>query len=216
MRTSFLLPALALLAVAPPAFAHDEHRSQDPWYLQFGLGGAFGNSVDSPLGGEVRFDPGFMGSLAVGRDMGKFFSDRLGWALEFEGVFTSYRVKEEDLVPFGTQADGVEEVSWMGNLIFDVHFNRSTALYFGGGLGFASSISYDTFDTGNFTQVDDSGVAFNLRAGFRWHLGGLLDFILGYRLQGTEDLKVRNNITTNTFDLENTRHVIEAGMRWGL
>jgi opacity protein-like surface antigen len=215
MRTFPILTALALTLLAPSVLAQDKHGEDDPWYLQMGLGAVWVEPVDSPLGGgaEVDFDAGIFGSLALGRDLGTV--GPLGVAVEAEGLYAYSTTDEADLVPFGTTEDGANLVAWMGNVVFDWQFGDEFAWYFGGGAGFATQAQFETFDNANFSQVDDNGFAAQLKTGLEYHLGGLIDFLIGYRFIATEDLEIRNNTNLSTFDVENFRHVLELGFRWG-
>lgn len=207
MRTSPILTVVLLTLVAPTALAHDKSRENDPWYLQMGLGMNFANAT-----GAVDFDPGLFSALALGYDMGG--GDRFGWSLEIEGIYNYWTVDENDL-PLGAD-DGVSELSWWGNAVGDYHFSDKLAFYLGGGVGWVSRIKYDTFDAGSFSQQDKDAVAWQIKTGFKYHMGGLTDFLIGYRYMVSDDLEVTDTLLSQTFDVENEKHIVELGFRWGI
>lgn len=216
MRTPLLTPVLALVVLASSAFAHDKNRQDKPWYFQFG-GGAilFTQPVSNNPGGEVGYDAGWDLTWALGRDMGG--GERWGWSLELEGYFGQALAKDEDLlnVP-GAVARKAKMLAWLGNAVLDYHLSDRTALYLGGGVGYANRINFETFDQGNLDQQDTSGLAYTIKTGVKYNLGGRYDVLVGYRYVGTESLSVKNLANNSTFDIEPANHMLEVNVRFGL
>lgn len=215
MRTLPTPALLALFLTAPVVHAHDhveDGRADDPWYLQFSVGAVSAAETDIPGGGSVDFDTGFSTSLAVGRHVGELWGMSLG--LEFEGIHTSFNIDEGELPQFTTNEKGASGTALLGNIVLDCDLSDAVSAYVGGGFGYATKIEFETLDSGGLTQNDDSGTAGQIKAGFRYHLGGLTDVALGYRFLFTEDVEVSGGGQTEDASFEN--HIIELAFRWGL
>lgn len=220
MRKSPFLSVLALFVATPAAFAHDGERDGEPWYIQFGLGLVNSVPVDAPdvtnsSTVEVDFDSGLSTSLLLGLDLGG--SERFGWSAEVEGLYASFSLSERDLAFFPGVNDGdVSATAWMGNIMLDFHFTPATAVYVGGGVGFAASIEYETFNTGSITQLDNDGVAGQFKAGLKFNLGDQYDVMLGYRYFKADDIDVFDQSGGDTHAIGFETHTIELNMRWGI
>ena len=214
MRISLFPAALALPLLASPLFAHDP-GSDDDWYLQLGIGFVNTTDVDDSPGGTVSFDTGYDFSLALGKHLRD--SGSTGMAVELEGILVNFKTDEQDLlsVPSAVSDDG-QNMAWLGNLVFDFHASEQFSFYLGGGIGYATDIEYDTFDSGNLRTNDEDGLAYQAKLGFMYHLGGNYDFLFGYRFFATETVEVEDTTTGATFDIDNMQHIIEFGFRWGV
>jgi len=218
MRTPLLAASTALVLFAPTAFAHDKNKEEDPWYFQFGGGAVFYMpSVDDNPGGTVDWDLGWQTNWAIGYDLGALSGDKWGWSIEGEMYFSQVEIDDGDILNVaGANQRKAKNLAWFGNLIFDYHFTEQYAWYFGGGIGFASDIEYETWDQGLYTNEDNDGVAYQFKTGLKWNLGGRYDFLLGYRFYATDDFEIRNTANNSTFDIENYQHSIEVDVRFGL
>ena len=218
MRTPLLSAVTALVLFAPSTFAHDKNKEEDPWYFQFGAGAVFYMpEVDDNPGGTVDWDWGFQTSFGIGYDLGELSGDKWGWSAEFEGYFSQVEVDSDDLlnVP-GANDRKSKNLAWLVNLIFDYHFSEQSAWYFGGGIGWANRVKFETWDQGNFDNSDTDGFAFTFKTGYKYNLGGRYDFLIGYRLFATEDIEIDNLANNTSFDIENVQHSIELAVRFGL
>jgi opacity protein-like surface antigen len=220
MRKSATLALLALALSAPAANAHDDARDEDPWYLQLGVGVVGQDDVeDVPFVGgtaDLSFDTGISASLIVGRDMGG--GDSFGWSIEGEGYYSYAEVDDSDLVVIGTpsQDTGASAYAFLGNVIIDWHVTPDVAWYIGGGAGWAPRVEFDTLDSASYTQDDKDGPCGQFKAGIKYHLGGKVDFQLGYRYFIIPDLDVFDAGSGLTTEVDFETHVFEFGMRWGL
>jgi len=218
MRTPLLSAVSALVLFAPSTFAHDKNKEEDPWYFQFGVGAVFYMpSVDDNPGGSVDWDLGWQTNWAIGYDLGAFSGDKWGWSVEFEGYFSQVEIDDSDIlnVP-GANDRKSKNLAWLGNVVFDYHFTEQYAWYFGGGIGWASRIKFETWDQGAFNNVDTDGIAYTFKTGLKYNLGGRYDVLIGYRFFGTEDVEIENVNNNTSFDIENYQHSLEIDVRFGL
>ncbi len=213
MRITYLATVLFFLTAASTAFGHG--RDEDRWYLGLGIGAVGAPDIDENPTGTVGYDPGITGSLLIGRDLGG--SDDVGFAAEFEGFLSDYKLEEEDLgkIPSAI-SDDAGTLAWLVNGVIDWHIAEQFGFYGAAGIGYASTIEFEFYDSGNLNQEDKHGLAWQLKLGLQYNLGGSYDFLLGYRYLQTEDVEVRNTVTQATFDVPNEQHVFELGVRWGL
>jgi opacity protein-like surface antigen len=84
------------------------------------------------------------------------------------------------------------------------------------GIGWASEIDYQPWDSGSLSIDDDDGLAFQARLGMAYNFGGSYDFRIGYRYFQTESVDIEDEVTGETDELEVAQHSIELGFRWGL
>jgi hypothetical protein len=192
MRTRLPLLSFALLAAGGGLAAQGD---ESPWYLGFGAGI---NSIQANQGFEP--DEGFALNGAFGYRFGEPGDGRVRFGLEAE-----YYYAENDLsdfpVSFGLTPDDLTTAILFGNLVGDWFWTDATSLYFGGGIGYAHDVQI--FD------IEDDGVAYQGKAGLRFHLGGGFSWNVGYRYVRTDDIADAN-------DFENAQHVGEMGVTWQL
>jgi opacity protein-like surface antigen len=212
MRIPLIPIALTLLGSA--AFAHEE--DDRPWFIQFGLGAVFSGDAEDVPGGTVEFDPGYSVSGGVGYHVCQ--DERFGFDLLGELFITDFKVDEGDLTSIPSAVDDDAGVTaWMLNGIAEWHFTDQFAAYGGLGVGWASKIEYDAWDSGNLQIEDDSGLAFQGLLGFLYNLGGTYDVLLGYRYFRTETVEIENQVPPfGSDDLDVAQHVVEVGFRWAL
>ncbi len=211
MRTMFVPIALALLGST--VAAHDE---KDPWYVQFGLGALFSDKAEDVPGGNIEFDPGYALSLGFGYRICQ--GEHFGFDAQLEALYTDFKVDEGDLNAIASAIDDdAGALAWMVNGIAEWYFTRQFAIYGGVGVGWASSIEYDAWDSGNLNVEDDSGLAFQGMFGFLYNLGGTYDVMLGYRYFRTESIEI-DDLTPGepSSDIEVGQHIAEIVLRWGL
>ncbi len=223
MRIPFL--PLAFVLLGAPSFAHGESDNDRPFfipdYVQISVGGVFSDDAEDVPGGTISFDPGYEVSAALGWHVP--FSQRFGLDLEFESYYQNFTVDEEDLLKIPTAVssaidDDAVALAWMLNGMLEWHFTPQFAVYGGGGIGYATTLDYDSWDSGNLDLVDQDGAAFQGRFGFLYNLGGNYDVLLGYRYFRAESLEIDDTSTSGDdgFDLDVGQHVIEAAFRWSL
>ena len=218
MRKLPIQAFLALTSIVSLASAQEINRDVSPYYLQLGIGGVSTVDVDPTTGTNADFDTGLGFSLLAGRDLGHI--GPFGVDLQGELYFSFMNLDKGDLSQFTgaggiVKARGARQFSILGNLILDYPIYQDTSIYFGGGIGIAPSIDFDTFDTGNLSQSDDSGVIAQIKLGVKWHLGGNSDFLMGYRYIKSEALDIVSSLNgTSSINLE--QHALEFNLRWGI
>ena len=208
MRIPSLLIAISVFGAS--AWAQDE----SDFYLQLGLGLVGSEDAEGVPGGTVGFDPGYGVSVAVGYDME--IDENLTFAPEFELYYQRFRVDEEDLpaIPSAVE-DDARTFALMVNGTLDWNITRQFSWYLGAGVGWANVIDYASWDSGNLSQTDDSGVAGQLRLGLGYNLGGTYDFRIGFRYFYTEPVEIEDQITGDVDEIDVGQGAIEATMRWG-
>jgi len=218
MRKLPIQAFLALSVAASLASAQEIKHDDSPYYLQMGIGGTSTVDVDPTATANARYDTGLAFSLLAGRELGHLGA--LGISLEGEAYFSFMNLNKDDLTQFTgsggvVRARGARQLSFMANLIADYPLYEDTALYFGGGVGFVSAADFDTFDTGNLNQDDNSGVAAQAKLGIKYKLGRRSDFLMGYRYYRTEAFDFTSSLGgTNSLSFE--QHSLEFNLRWGL
>ena len=209
MRTP-LITLLTVVGLASTASAQD-----DDWYFQLGLGGVFPTAAEDVPGGDIDFDQGFGISAAIGKRLGG--GEDLGLAVEFESIFTDFKVDERDITAIPSAInDEAGSLAWMLNGRLDWKFSDSLSLYLVGGLGYATTLEYESWDSGNLNLVDEDGFAYQARVGFTFDLGGNYDVSIGYRFFQHEAIEIENTITSETFDLDPIQNHAEITLRWGI
>ncbi len=215
------LPIQALLALSfasSVASAQELKTDVNPYYLQLGVGGVSTVDVDPTPSINADFETGLGFSLLAGRDMGHI--GPFGVAIEGELYYSFMNLNKNDLGKFlgsmgPINSRGARQVSLMANLVADYPIYEDTSIYLAGGFGFAPSVDFDTFDTGNLNQDDDSGIAAQIKAGVRYDLGDRSDFLIGYRYFKTEALDITSTLEgTNTVNFE--QHAFEFSLSWGI
>jgi opacity protein-like surface antigen len=194
------------------------YQDVSPYYLQLGIGGTSTNSMSPDEDSSADFDTGLGFSLLAGRNLGHLGD--VGVAIEFEGYYSFANVEKKDLGQFTgasgrIRATGARSLSFLGNLMFDLPLYEGTSLYFGGGLGIASSIEFDTFDTGNLRQNDTDGLVAQAKVGIKWNLGSRSDFLMGYRYFRSEDLSFTSSVTGDQDEFFE-QHSLEFNLQWGI
>jgi len=207
MRIPSFLIALCLLAAN--ARAHDE----SPYYVQLGVGAVMSDDTDI-FGPDTDFDTGVATSLAFGRHCS--FSERFGVNIEVEGYYQYFTVDETDLLVIDQDAQNdAGALAVLLNGLLEWRFTDRFSVYGGVGAGWANSIQYDTWDSGNFKQVDNDGFCSQGRFGFDYNLGGNYDVLFGYRYFVTDSIEIKRVSPAATEDLEIGQHVLEIAFRWG-
>ncbi len=213
MRILPLATVLFVSSFASSAFAQD--RSESPWYIGFDLGALSVTDIDQNPTGTVGYDTGVSMALALGRHLIR--SDSLDFSGELEGLYAFTKLDDGDLVniPSAISRD-YGNLAWFVNGVLDWKLSEDFGWYGGAGVGYASGIRLQSFDSGNLAQADTQAIAFQFKLGAIFHMGGRYDFLLGYRYFQTEDVQIDNLVTLTSFDVTNQANIFEAGVRWGL
>lgn len=166
--------AFASLA-APTAFA-----DEGP-YLRIAAGTGL---VDEDSFGQLDFEPGYVGSAAIGYNW--FYPDSIAdLRVELEG---SYRQNDVDEL-FGFNSDGrTRAFSAMVNGYFDLRTSLPFVPYFGAGIGATHLRHEDDGAAGLFTAIDDEDTvfAYQVMGGANVNLASGLAFGVEYRFLETE------------------------------
>jgi len=211
MRIPSLLVVFALLGSS--AWAQDD-RSRV--YVQLNTGLLFSEEASDVPGGSIGFDPGYEVGVAVGYDMGDEDST-ISFAPELELYYQYFTVDEDDLpaIPSAVN-DDAKAFAFMLNGNLDWHITDQFTMYGALGVGWASVIEYDAWDSGNLSIDDSSGVAGQAKFGWGYNLGGSYDVRLGLRYFKTEPLDIDDDISGTTSEIDVGQFALEAGFRWSL
>ncbi|MDD3518791.1 MAG: outer membrane beta-barrel protein [Chromatiales bacterium] len=194
MRHTFTLAIAACLALAGATTAQAQNRyaphasMADSWYFGIDAG------VDLPAGTNVRnLDAGteaeyeFGEGFAVLARAGRNFTDYLRIETEL-----GYRSSDLDDIDGVATSGHRRTASMMLNAIYDIRIEPAIVPFVGAGIGIAQ-IS-DTAKIGGTTLLDDtdSGVMWQVMAGFVMPASETIDFNLTYRYVGGFDPTYRN------------------------
>jgi opacity protein-like surface antigen len=213
LRALLLLPLLSGIAVAG-------EEDAGGLYWRIGAGGAYGDDADTAFGGQIQYDEGYALSGAIGWHVGELANERFGLAVELEAYRAEYDVKSDNLLALGSSTGETFATSaFFVNGVVDWRWNDKVALYVAGGVGATTGMSFDSFADGpllsDFEIEEDSVMAVQGKAGLRYHLGGGLDWELGYRYISLEELTMTDSAVGSSFDLDSSIHTIEIGVSWG-
>ncbi len=201
---------LAVLSLLGTSIAAQE---RSPWYATFGTGYHAASDTDGPAGSTLGFDGGYSLSFGVGRDLINTGSKRFG--VQGEILFNSFELSDEDVAAQSLSSERAENLSLMFSGIADFQLSPQFGVYAGVGVGYAAKVSVDGLDQpGPFTLEDDSAVAFQLKAGFKYGLGGGYDMGMGYRYFRMDAVEV-SSLSSQSFDLEFDQHIFEVVLHWG-
>lgn len=181
----------------------------DGLYLRLGAGGGH---VDEDSVGNADFEPGYVGTAAVGYNW--FFPESIAdLRIELEG---SYRANDIDDIS-AISADGdIEAYSGMINGYFDFRNTWIIVPYVGAGFG-ATHIKLDHDGAGGaFPTIDDDDTvfAYQFMAGFNYDLGDNLAIGLEYRFLETESFELANS-AAGTFEDEYDHHSALVTLTFG-
>mgnify|MGYP001209320005 CR=1 FL=1 len=203
MKTSLLLAAAAVVALASPAVAQDA-----PSYVQFNLGLTASGDVDldasdgvNSFSGGADLETGTFGSIAAGASMGG------GWMLEGEALLLSNDIETDAAdAALGEALDAhVESYALMVNGVYNFDAG-SVRPYVGAGAGFGSS-KYRLAGE----SEDDMGLAWQVKAGVVIPGSQNLSWDIGYRYLTLP----RFDITQSPVSIEadTSAHILSVGAR---
>lgn len=115
-------------------------------------------------------------------------------------------------------ADGQGDISTFGYAIngyYDIAIPDSPfTAYIGGGVGIAE-VEVEFIPSG-ISVVSDSEMVgfFQLMVGGSYALSETTEFFTGYRFRQSQDAEVDSTLIPATLDIENTNHILEAGIRF--
>lgn len=166
-------------------------QADEGLYLRFG-GGL--SHIDRDVFSDVDFEPGYMGSAAIGYNW--FFPESVAdLRIELEG---SYRFNETDTLNNGLGGlplDGeAEAITAMVNGYFDFRTTWPVVPYVGAGIG-ASRVSYqDDGAAAAIQPIDATDIkfAYQVMGGLNYDLGSNLAVGIEYRYLEVERLEMRD------------------------
>lgn len=172
------VPPLALailLGAAVPAGA------QSSLYAAGGAGRSTLDSFDSTAetkaaGHEAAALPSVAASGVAGIDFGVF-------RIEGEALLDGRKSDDPQTVGGDLDGDGdIHTVAGMANLFIDIPTSTRVTPFFGGGLGYAEVAATPARESELATlNIDDGGVAYQLRAGFAVAVSPTANLTFGYR-----------------------------------
>lgn len=225
--TSLGAKALALALLTGSSSALAAGQGDDPfgsdaksrWRLGFNSGFTIPKDVDPAPGGPIELENGFLFSGTLGYHLGNL-NERVGLAVELEGLFTEADIDDDNLAGFGSASgENVSSAAAMVNGVLDWRWSEAVSLSLGAGVGYAVN-DFDTFkDLGNSFKLDDGqedAIAAQAKVGLVYDLGGGFSWTLGYRFFKTESLEAEDSALGQTFDLTTEIHSLELGVRYSL
>jgi opacity protein-like surface antigen len=162
--------------------------------FEFDVGGVTGS--DS---GEIDLEGGFLASGAIGA------ATPVGLRVEGEAIYSANDLDED--------GGSVKHWAVMANGIYDFAMGGVTP-YVGAGVGYGNtSVEFDDLDG---FELDDSGLAWQLRAGVTF--GEAVMWDIGYRYLNLADLESSMDDGTDSFSLEAEAaiHAVSVGVRFPL
>ena len=198
-----LCAGIALASLfASPAFA------DEGLYLRI-TGGA--SLMDEDVFVDIDFDPGYMGSAAVGYNW--FFPENVADVrVELEG---SYRYNDTNSIGTLPLDGDVQAFGVMVNGYFDFRTNWVVVPYLGAGFG-AARVMYEDNGAGALNPIDDNDTkfAYQVMGGFNYDLGSNLALGIEYRYFESERLELRDTVGT-TIEPEYKQHGVLATITIG-
>lgn len=213
LKAALPAAALAVAAGSSPAFAQDSStRFFQGLYLSGAIGAHSTNNADI-TGGSIDLendtDADFAALAALGLKLGT-----TPWRVELEA---GYRPSDVDSLGGVSGSGGVDALSFVGNVFYDISLTDNFDLYFGGGLGLAN-VDYDSVTPVGATSIneDDLGWVWQAGAGAAFALNERLRLTLDYRFMNIEDLDFATSPSVAEVDSEYSDHGIFVGLRFYL
>jgi len=204
MKTTLLLAAVAVSALATPALAQDASSN----YLQFNLGANVAGEVDldvtvgpDTFSGEADLETGTFGSITGGLGM------EGGWALEGELLLLTSDIDTDAAdAALGAPLDAhVESYAAMVNGVYNFSAGGFRP-YVGAGVGVGSS-KYRFAGA----SEDDMGVAWQVKAGVVIPSSETLSWDVGYRFVSFPSFDIREG--ADSVDADASAHIFSVGAR---
>jgi opacity protein-like surface antigen len=181
----------------------------DAWYLRLGAGWVSSRTEDSPNGGDIDFDDGWMGTIGVGKRVGAWDTG-VGFSVELDGLYAS---QDADDGPSPTGVQGQDTAAVFVDGIFDLRFANQFSVFAGAGLGLAFM---DVDADSGFKDEDGPFFAWQAKAGVAWHLSPTTSLSLGYRFVDVDDDELEDNATNASSDIDTRLHGFELGLMFGV
>ena len=202
------LAGLALALVLVTGASAEGPAQHKGLYVFGGLGANWVDDSDISGGasGEVDFDTGFVGAVAVGYGFGN--------GLRFEGEL-GYRQNETDDFSGVDLSGRGEASSLMFNLLYDFDVSPRFVPYVGLGAGLAvvQAERVSPLPAADVTDDDDTVFAWQAILGVAIPLNDSLDLTVDYRYFDANDADLRSDAGVS-FDAEYTSHSALIGLRY--
>ncbi len=204
MKTTLLLAAVAVSALATPALAQDASSN----YLQFNLGANVGGEVDldvtvgpDTFSGQADLETGTFGSITGGLGM------EGGWALEGELLLLTSDIETDAAdAALGAPLEAhLESHAAMVNGVYNFSAGGFRP-YVGAGVGVGSS-KYRLAGEAE----DDMGVAWQVKAGVVIPSSDTLSWDVGYRFVAFPSFDIREG--ADSIDADASAHILSVGAR---
>ncbi|NNE82335.1 MAG: OmpA family protein [Alphaproteobacteria bacterium] len=213
-RAALSVAALTVAFGSTSALAQESSSTR--FFQGLYLSGAVGahQTDDADMGGgsisvENSTDAGLAGLVGLGLQLGA-----TPWRTEIE---VGYRDSDVDSISGASGSGGVDALSFMGNVFYDIGVAKDIDLYVGGGLGLAD-VDYSSVSPVSTTTVNenDLGWAWQLGAGAAYALNDRLKLTLDYRFLNIEDLDFQTSPSVAEVDAKYRDHAIFIGLRFNL
>ena len=203
---------LAVLSLLGTSLTAQEQRN--PWYATFGGGYHSASDSDGPAGSTLSYEGGYSLNLGVGRNLFDWDGGRLG--IQGEVLFNSFEIDKADVSANSLSSGHAQNFSFMFSGVADLYLSPQFGVYGGVGIGYSAQIEFEGLDQpGTYTLEDDTAIALQARAGFKYGLGGGYDVGLGYRYFRMDSIEI-SSLSSQSFDLELDQHIFEVVLHWGL
>lgn len=215
MHKHFLTLAFAVIAFLAGGFSAQAEERWPRWYV--GLHGSMVIPEDADIGanGEIEFDNGWGGSLALGYLPGASSGLFNYMRFEFEAAYRGADVDRATIggVPVAGASAEVDSLAWMANAYVDIPTGTTVTPYLGAGIGWAH-VQMDTTAGFGTTDDEDSVFAYQFMAGISCAPQTLphVVFDVGYRYFATDDPSY--STAAGDVDFEHKSQNIEAGARF--
>lgn len=194
MKTLLFAAAAAVTFAALPAAAQELYAQGN-----LGFSAAGTADVDASLdglsgSGDVDLEHGWLASAALG-------SGFRGVRVEAEAIYSSNDVDEE-----GFDDVSVRHLGLLANVLYDIPMDGAFRPYVGAGVGIGNT----TVDLGD-DDADDTGLAWQLRAGATFGSSETMMWDVGYRYLNLADFEVSEGDAS--LEAEAAIHAVTIGVR---
>ncbi|MDH3739784.1 MAG: OmpA family protein [Alphaproteobacteria bacterium] len=214
LRSALLVSVAAVALSSTSALAQESSSTR--FFQGLYLSGAIGahQTDDADMGGgnikvENETDAGLAGLIGLGLELGA-----TNFRTELEA---GYRDSDVDSISGVSGTGGVDALTFMGNVFYDIGLTDRADLYVGGGLGLAD-VDYSSVSPVGSATVDDNdlGWAWQLGAGAAFALTEQLKLTLDYRFLNIEDLDYPTTPSVAEVDAKYRNHAVFVGLRYNL
>jgi opacity protein-like surface antigen len=206
MKTFIALAAIAAAAVATPTLAQDASNG----YVQVNLGGTVAGTVDldvtiapDTFSGDTDLETGLFASVAGGVHTGE------GLQVEGEIVYAQSDIDTAEAdAAFGPLDASLTSYGAFANLIYNFKTGSSVSPYVGAGLGWGI-VDYEVAGG----SEDDSGLAWQLKAGVTIPMSDSVTWDIGYRYVDMPTFGLTDG--SDSIEADASAHVVSVGARFG-